>query len=204
MQSKGRTQEQRSRASRAALVAAARSLFAERGFAGVGTAEVVSATGLTRGALYHQFGDKTGLFLAVLEQLEQEITERISMVLTDTQDAGRTDPLDVLVDGAEAWLNACAAPDVQRIVLLDGPAVLGWEQWREVGRRHGLGLTMAAVQQAINAGALPAQPVAPLAHVLVGALDEAALYIACAPDPGVARIEISRVLRRLVHSLGKP
>ena len=204
MQGKGRTQEQRSRASRTALLTAARALFAERGFAGVGTAELVAAAGLTRGALYHQFGDKTALFLAVLEQIEQEITERIARVLIDTQDASPTDPLDVLAAGAEAWLDACAAPDVQRIVLLDGPAVLGWEQWRQVGQRYGLGLTMTAVQQAIAADALPAQPVAPLAHILVGALDEAALYLARAADPDAARTQINHLLRRFVHSLGKP
>ena len=203
MQRKGRTQEQRSRASRAALVGAARALFAERGFAGVGTAELVVAAGLTRGALYHQFGDKTALFLAVLEQVEQELAQRVAQVLADSQ-AADADALDVLAAGAEAWLDACAAPDVQRIVLIDGPAVLGWERWRQVAQRHGLGLAMTALQQAVAAGAIPAQPVAPLAHVLVGALDEAALYVARADDPDTARAQVSAVLRRLVHSLGPP
>ena len=196
MESKGRTQVERSYASKAALIAAARSLFAERGFADVGTGEIVAAAGLTRGALYHQFGDKQRLFVAVLEQVEQEMTDQIAAVL---QSGG--DPLQQLVDGADAWLDACADTGVQQIVLVDGPAVLGWQRWREIGQRYGLGLTRAALEHAIAAGALPAQPVAPLAHVLIGALDEAALFVSRADDPELARAQMRQVLRRLVQGL---
>ena len=196
MERKGRTQVERSQTSKAALVAAARSLFAERGFADVGTGEIVAAAGLTRGALYHQFGDKQRLFVAVLEQVEQEVTDQVAAVL---QSGG--DPLQQLVDGADAWLDACADTGVQQIVLVDGPAVLGWQRWREIGQRYGLGLTRAALEQAIAAGAIPAQPVAPLAHVLIGALDEAALFVSRAEDPELARTQMRQVLRRLVQGL---
>ena len=196
MERKSRTQVERSHASKAALVAAARALFAERGFADVGTGEIVAAAGLTRGALYHQFGDKQRLFVAVLEQVEQEVTDQVAAVL---QSGG--DPLQQLVDGADAWLDACADTGVQQIVLVDGPAVLGWQRWREIGQRYGLGLTRAALEQAIAAGAIPAQPVAPLAHVLIGALDEAALFVSRADDPGLARTQMRQVLRRLVQGL---
>ena len=197
MEGKGRTQAERSRASRAALVAAGRTLFAERGFAEVGTSEIVAAAGLTRGALYHQFGDKQQLFLAVLEQVEQEISERIATVLG----SGGRDPLQLLMDGADAWLDACADTGVQRIVLVDAPAVLGWQRWREIGQRYGLGLTQAALEQAIAAGAIPPQPVTPLAHVLIGALDEAALFVSRADDPEAARAQTRQVLHRLVQGL---
>ena len=105
MESKRRTQAERSRASRGALIAAARPLFGRRGFADVGTGEVVAAAGLTRGALYHQFEDKTALFVAVLESTEQEITQRVARVLaTSTAD----DPVQLLLAGAAAWLDAGA------------------------------------------------------------------------------------------------
>ena len=90
---------------------------------------------------------------------------------------------------------------MQQIVLVDGPAVLGWQRWREIGQRYGLGLTRAALEQAIAAGAIPAQPVAPLAHVLIGALDEAALFVSRAEDPELARTQMRQVLRRLVQGL---
>src|SRR3954466_12506687 len=109
----------RSEATRAALVAAARPLFADRGFAGVGTEEIVRAAGVTRGALYHQFRDKRELFAAVFEQLEAELAERVAAAAADAEG-----PLAARGVGSEAWLEAAVAPDVGRIVLLDGPAVL--------------------------------------------------------------------------------
>jgi hypothetical protein len=92
-------------------------------------------------------------------------------------------------------------PELHRIVLLDAPSVLGWERWREIGWRYGMGLTESVLAAAMEAGQLPRQPVRPLAHVLLGALDEAALYVARAPDRGVARAEMSDALARLVEGL---
>ena len=188
----------RSEATRAALVAAARPLFAARGFAGVGTEEIVRAAGVTRGALYHQFADKQELFAAVLEQLEAELAERVAQAAVDS---GATDPLTALRAGSEAWLEACTEPEVQRIALLDAPAVLGSERAREIGLRYGLGQVEAALQAAIEAGQLAPQPVRALAHVLIGAVDEAALYIATAEDHETARVEVGAVLDRLLSML---
>jgi AcrR family transcriptional regulator len=189
---------ERSEATRAALIAAARPLFAERGFAGVGTEEVVRAAGVTRGALYHQFADKRDLFAAVFEQVEAEVTQRTARAAVAS---GASDPLAVLRIGAVGWLEACSAPEVQRIVLLDGPAVLGWELSREIGMRYALGLIENELQAAVDAGSLEPQPVAALAHVLIGALDEAALYVATAEDQDAARAEVGAVLDRLIGSL---
>jgi len=188
----------RSEATRAALVGAARPLFAQRGFAGVGTEEIVRAAGVTRGALYHQFADKRELFAAVFEQLEAELATRTAQAAAAS---GTTDPLAALRTGADAWLDACTEPEVQRIVLLDGPAVLGWEAWREIGLRYGLGLVEGALQAAVDAGRLRPQPVRGLAHVLIGAVDEAALYVATAKDTGAARAEVGAVLDRLLAAL---
>ena len=193
---------ERSEATRAALVAAARPLFADRGYAHVGTEEIVRAAGVTRGALYHQFRDKEELFAAVVEQVEQELAQRTGVAAMAGQQPGAPDPLAELRTGAQAWLEACTEPEIQRIVLLDGPAVLGWERWREIGMRYSIGLVEAVLQAAIEVGQLPPQPVRPLAHVLMGAIDEAALYVATAPDPRAARVEVTAVLDRLLASLG--
>ena len=196
-----RTQADRTAATRTALVAAARQLFAEHGYADVGTERVAQAAGVTRGALYHQFADKADLFAAVLEAVEVDLTQRlIDVVAAMPQD----DPLAVVAAGAEAWLDASVEPEVRRIALLDGPAVLGWERWREVGMRHGFGLVTGLLGELIEAGAIPAQPIEPVAHVLIGALDEAALYVAQAADPLTARAEAGAVLRRLVIALLGP
>jgi AcrR family transcriptional regulator len=191
-------QEQRSAATRAKLVAAARALFAARGYAAVGTEEIVRAAGVTRGALYHQFRDKEQLFDAVFEEVEAETTQRIAEVALGD---GAVDPLAALRAGARAFLGVCAEPDIERIVLLDAPAVLGWERWREIGLRYGLGLVAGTLQAGIDAGAIAPQPVTPLAHVLLGALDEGALYVARAADRETARAEVEAIVDRLIDGL---
>ena len=185
-----------SEVTRAKLVRAGAKLFGKRGYADVGTEEIVRAAGVTRGALYHQFADKRELFAAVLEDTESGLIGEIARRI-----AGIEDPVDALRAGFLGWLEACSRPTVQRIVLVDAPAVLGWEQWRAIGERHGLGVTMAALKAGMDAGALAIKPVRPLAHVVVGALDEAALYVARAEDPGTARAEMDVILDRLVQSL---
>ncbi|HEX5762073.1 MAG TPA: TetR/AcrR family transcriptional regulator [Solirubrobacterales bacterium] len=193
-----RTQSERSQTTRSALIAAARRLFAERGYADVGTEEIVRTAGVTRGALYHHFADKRDLFEAVYSQLEAELTERIaSGALTANADS----PLAAMWAGAETFLDACTEPEAQQIALLDGPAVLGWARWREIGAEHGLGLIEATLRAAIDAGGIPEQPVRPLAHLLMGALDEAALLVATAEDPNRMREEAGRTLRFLIDSL---
>ncbi|MFF2021094.1 TetR/AcrR family transcriptional regulator [Streptomyces sp. NPDC058171] len=189
--------EQRSRATRSALVAAARRLFAERGYADVGTEEIVRAAGVTRGALYHQFRDKTDLFDTVVQTVEAEVTERIATQAMATA----SDPVEALRAGARAFLDAFAEPDAERILLLDAPGVLGWRRWREIGQDQGLGVITEALSAAIGTGDLVDQPVAPLAHLLLGALDEAALKVAHADDPEATRAEMAAALDRLVEGL---
>ncbi len=194
-----RTQAERSAATREALVTAGRSLFASRGFSDVGTEELVRKAAVTRGALYHHFVDKTELFAAVFEAIEAEVIGRI---VTDITSAGLTDPIAVMRLAAGAWLDACAEPDVHRIGLIDGPAVLGQARWREIGDRYGMKVTQNMLIHAIEAGRIPQQPVAPLAHVLLGALREGALYLAAAADRSRAREEVGAVIDRLIRSLG--
>ncbi|MDQ3630345.1 MAG: TetR/AcrR family transcriptional regulator [Actinomycetota bacterium] len=198
MEHKPRTQADRTAATRGALVAAARELFGTRGFADVGTEEVVRAAGVSRGALYHQFADKTELFAAVFEAVEEDLAGRIGAVVGRT---GAGDPLGALGAGVGAWLDACAQPEVQRIVLLDAPAVLGWERFRAIGLRYGVGLVESVLRAGMESGGLVTRPVRPLAHVLIGALDEAGLYVARAPDPAAARADVEATLAALVTGL---
>src|SRR4051812_38002682 len=144
---------ERSRVTRERLLAHARALFAERGYAAVGTEEIVRAAGVTRGALYHQFRDKTALFEAVVEAVEAETTEAIA-----ARAAGAEDPLQALRLGSRAFLAICADPQVERILLLDAPAVLGSERWRQVRLQHGLGLVTGVLQAGMQAGVIPPPP----------------------------------------------
>jgi AcrR family transcriptional regulator len=191
-------QAERSQATRAALIEQAQELFAQRGYAAVGTEEIVRTAGVTRGALYHHFADKRALFEAVYEEVEQGLLERIA---ADAEAAAANDPVRTLRNGMEAFLAACEDPAVQRIALIDAPAVLGWEKWREIGMRYGLGLVQGVLQAAVDAGQIEPQPVAPLAHLLLGAVDEGAMLIARAEDEGRTRAEVAAALGRLLDAL---
>jgi len=178
------------------LLAHARALFAGRGYAAVGTEEIVRAAGVTRGALYHQFRDKAALFEAVVEEVEAETTARVA------DEAVTADgPLEALRAGARAFLTICADPGVERILLLDAPAVLGWERWREIGLRHGLGLVTGVLEAGMENGTIARQPVTALAHLLIGALDEGAMLVARAEDRAAARGEVDAVIDRLIDGL---
>ena len=191
-----RTQAERRESTRAALIGAARPLFAERGYAAVGTEEIGRAAGVTRGALYHHFDGKRELLAAVYEQMEGEIASR----LAEAVEPG-TGPLETLGAGAEMFLDHCLEPEVQRIVLLDAPAVLGWERWREIGARYGLGLIEGLLKVGMEQGEIRHQPVGPMAHALLGALDEVAMFVARAEDPATARAEAGETLAGLVEAL---
>jgi AcrR family transcriptional regulator len=198
MTAKRRTQADRSAATRDGLIAAARPQFAEHGFAGVGTEAIVRAAGVTRGALYHQFADKTELFAAVVEAVEAEVMGHIDSAVAES---GLADVLELMKLGTDTWLDACSDPRISRIILVDAPAVLGWERWREIGLRYGMGMVQGILTQAMAMGRIVQQPVAPLAHVFIGALDEATLYIVRSADRATALEDVRAVLRRLIDSL---
>ncbi len=197
MNVKRRSQRERAQATRDALIAAARGLFAERGYDGVATEEIVRAAGVTRGALYHHFGGKAELLEAVYERLEAESTERVARIVLDSD---LESPLEAMRAGIEAFLDECAEPELQQIGLRDAPAVLGWDRWREIGAANGLGLIEASLTAAVEAGEIRELPVRPTAHVLLGALDEAAMLIARSADAG-ARSEVTVALVALLEGL---
>ncbi|MGX9295912.1 TetR/AcrR family transcriptional regulator [Tsukamurella paurometabola] len=193
-----RTQAERTAATRAALIAAARTLFAERGYAGVGTQAIVEAAGVTRGALYHQFGDKRGLFEAVFDAVEEET---VSSAARAVLAAGDLDPVDSMLLAVDTFLEAIAAPGITRITMIDAPAVLGWEGWRARGEKYGLAVIEGLVTRAVEQGWMAPQPVRPLAHVILGMLDESALYVTRADDRDAASAEVRAVIARFIRAL---
>jgi AcrR family transcriptional regulator len=193
-----RTQADRSAATRDALVAAARRLFAAHGFAEVPTDSIATAAGVTRGALYHQFADKMALFEAALDAVEADIAARLAAEVAAT---GASDPVEAMRQAVRAWLGMCTEQEIQRIALVDGASVLGWARWREICQRHVFGLVEAVVTQGIELGRIRARSARPIAHVLMGASDEAALYVAEAPDQELARTEMIEALGRLIDGL---
>ena len=188
--------EAEAQATRDALVQAALELFTKRGYAGVGTEEIVTRAKVTRGALYHHFTDKRDLFRAVFERVEGELMERIGARMEATDD-----PWELMLAGMRSFLDACEEPAVKQIALTDAPSVLGWQEWREIDNRHGLGLTRAALQGAVDAGVLRPIAVEPMAHLFVAALSEAAFVIAYSDHPRKARAEVEAALIQLIEGL---
>ncbi|MGC4963045.1 TetR/AcrR family transcriptional regulator [Gordonia sp. DT218] len=194
-----RTQAERTAATRSALVSAGRALFGELGYADVGTQAIVDKAGVTRGALYHQFKDKQGLFAAVYDDVEQDITAEVAVRVGDL---AITDPLAALKAGVRVFLERVTDPAIHMISLVDAPSVLGWSEWRARGEEFGFALIEGILQAAIAAGQIDDQPTRPLAHVAIGALDESALYVASAADRDAATGEVLVVLDRIVDSFG--
>ncbi len=192
-----RTQAERTASTRAALIAAGRKLFGEHGYAEVGTQAIVDEAGVTRGALYHQFKDKQGLFAAVYDQVEQDITAEVAARVGDL---AAYDPIAALKAGVRVFLERVTDPTVHMISLVDAPSVLGWTEWRARGEEFGFALIEGILHAAIAAGQIAEQPVRPIAHVAIGALDESALYVAAAADKDSATAEVVVVLDRVIDA----
>jgi AcrR family transcriptional regulator len=189
------TQAERTEATRGALVAAARGLFGARGYAAVGTEEIVAAAGVTRGALYHHFRDKRDLFRAALVATEQAFLAQVGEAITGIERPG-----EQLAAALDATLDACTDPKLARISFLDGPAVLGFEDWHAVIEESSLGLLVLMLENAMAAGELRRTPAGPLAQLLLGALNEAGTAIASGGD----RAAVGTALRALLEGLRSP
>lgn len=187
---------ERAEETREALISAARELFGQRGYASVGTEAIVRRARMTRGALYHHFQSKEDLFSAVYEAVERDLVDQIAA----TAMSG-ADPFEALRTGARAFLDACEDPAVRRIALIDAPSVLGWEQWREIGMKYGLGLVQSTLEAAIDAGLIERQPVKPLAHLLLGSIDEAGMLVARADDAGQTKREVAAAIDKYLSAL---
>lgn len=178
------------------LIDAARALFAEHGYAATSLNMITDRAQVTKGALYHHFRDKKDLFTVVFTELESELLANINAAA-----AAEPDSWQRVLGAAQAWLDGSLDQEVQQILLLDGPAVLGWETWREIDTRLSLGPMEAALRNAMRAGTIRKQAVEPLAHLLIGALNEASLAITRSSEPRTARMEVGAALAGLLEGL---
>ncbi|MCF2527765.1 TetR/AcrR family transcriptional regulator [Yinghuangia soli] len=186
---------------RDALVKAARELFAERGYAATGTEEIVARARVTRGALYHHFRDKKALFQAVMNDVAAEAAEAlVTHELRYAQDQPG-EPWDQLRHGFQSFLDVCTTGDFQRVVLIDGPAVLGPGAWDQLVDEHGHGLLAEWLRKAMANGEIDELPVAPLARLLAALISEASMFTARAEDPDAARREAGQVVDRVLQGL---
>ena len=192
------TQAERTEATRGRLIATARRLFAEKGFAATSTEEILSEAAVSRGALYHHFASKTDLFQATFEAVEDELTAR---VLDAATVGGETDPMRILEVGFDAFLDQCVNPEVQRIVMLDGPTVLGWDTWHELDERYAFGTLKTVLTLAAQTGRVEESAVEPLAHLLLGAIMQAGMVVARAEDPKAAKQAMAASFALLMSSL---
>jgi AcrR family transcriptional regulator len=186
------------RATRGQLIEVATRLFAEHGYEGTSIEAVLSAAGVSRGALYHHFAGKEALFEAVVSAVSEQVTVK----LTETVQ-GCADPLDAMRTAALAWIDLAADPVIQRVVLVDAPSVLGWDRWRAMDDGRTLGAMRVMLQAISDSGRLPAELVGPFSHMILAALDEIVLVIARAPDSEAAvaegRTAVQALLDRLLH-----
>jgi AcrR family transcriptional regulator len=181
---------------RHALVAAGRALFGTLGFAATSVDDLARHAGLTTGALYHHFASKTDLFETVFELLEAELSERSNQVARKA-----TTPLDGLKLGFDAFLDASLEPEIQRIVLVDAPAVLGIDRYHEIDEKYAHAPILGALRAAEREGSIDASDLDVLAQLLLGALMQGGMLIARAPDQHRARSAVGKSLRRLLDGL---
>jgi AcrR family transcriptional regulator len=192
------TQAERTEATRGRLITTARRLFGEKGFAATSTEEILSEAEVSRGALYHHFSSKTDLFRATFEAVEEELTAKLLEVATA---GGETDPIKILELGFNAFLDQCVNPEVQRIVMLDAPTVLGWDTWHELDERYAFGTIKSVLTVAADTGRIDAGAVDSLTHLLVGAVMQAGMVVARADDPLAAKQLLGESFARLVSTI---
>ena len=190
------TQSERREATRAAIVKAAKRLFGERGFAGTTMDHVATAAHVAKGAVYHHFKTKEALFEAVFDQVSEDLVAEVERAARSENDA-----LAAMAAGTQAYFAACATDATGQIILRDGPAVLGWERWREIDARHFGGGFPRALARAMDDGLIARQSVEPLSRLLLGAVTEAAVACSTGGDLHKTGAEYARAFRTLLEAL---
>lgn len=194
---KPRTREERSGTTIRHVLEVAEKHFAEAGYKATSTEALVREAGLTRGALYHHFGSKEGLFEAVVRSVQGRLAQAVAASTADQ------DLWAAFVAGCHAWLGAATHPAVRQILLLDAPAVLGWARWLALDAEGGGRPLREGVAELVARGELGDVPPEALTQLLNGAMNQAALWVAHAPDRGAALEDAERTLERLLEGLKK-
>ncbi len=185
-------------ATRQELVRSAITLFTDQGYAAASTAGIVAMAQVTRGALYYHFPDKESLFRAALDAVEADVYQRVRAAIPDSE----PDIAARIRTGASAFLDACLDRSVQRILLKEGPAVLGWQRWHRMDNPQCARRLLAdGIAEAIRCGVLPAQPAEPVTHLLYGALVQAGLVIAGSEDPEGTRDAMGQATETMLNSM---
>ena len=189
------------RATRGQLIEVATRLFAEHGYEGTSIEAVLSAAGVSRGALYHHFAGTEALFEAVVSAVSDQVTTELAEVIRDC-----ADPVDAMRTAALAWISLAADPVLQRVVLVDAPSVLGWDRWRAMDDGRTLGALRAMLQAVSDSdgGRLPSELVGPFSHMILAALDEIVLVVARSPDSAAAVAEGRMAVKALLDRLLRP
>ena len=190
------TQAERREKTQTAIIKAAKRIFGERGFAAATMDDIAAGARVAKGAVYHHFPTKEALFEAVFDQVSRELVADLDRISRAEKDA-----LAAMAAGTQGYFAACSKGATGQIILRDGPAVLGWERWREIDARHFGGKFPRALTAAMDAGLIARQPIEPLARLLLGAVTEAAVAVSAGPDIGKAGTDYARAFRSLLDAL---
>jgi AcrR family transcriptional regulator len=190
------TQAERRAATIESILKAGRLLFGERGFAATTIDDIAEQAGVAKGAVYHHFATKEAVFAAVFDQVSRALVQEIDRAVRTEKDV-----LAAMVAGTQHYFAACAKGPTGQIILRDGPAVLGWERWREIDAQHFGGKIPRAIAAAMDAGLIARQSVEPLARLLLGAVTEAAVACAGRTDVLKAGNEYTRAFKSLLEAL---
>ncbi|MDQ3405662.1 MAG: TetR/AcrR family transcriptional regulator [Actinomycetota bacterium] len=185
-----------SESTRRALVDSAVELFTKRGYAATSLDAIAKRARVTKGALYHHFSGKQALFEAAFQSVEGTVMARLGEVV-----AGPGDAWDRAVSGLQGYIKVCLEPSYQRIVVHEGPVVMGWERWREAEEHFSYGLVRTALESLIEAGEIDELPVEVTARILFGALSTGAAIIAGSSDPKKASAEVSTTITRVLEGM---
>ncbi|ONI81639.1 TetR family transcriptional regulator [Actinosynnema sp. ALI-1.44] len=191
-----RTKQQQREETVQALSATARRLFAAHGYGNVGLETIAQAVGVSKGALYHHFSSKADLFRHVLADVQHDVGEQVARAAD-----AETDPWQGLLAGCRAFLSAATDPEVQRIMLVDGPAVIGWQDWRALDKESSARHLAEALTALVTDGIIADKPVEPMARLLSGAMNEAAVWLAHSPDPATDLAATMAALEPMIESL---
>jgi AcrR family transcriptional regulator len=196
------TRGDRAEATRKDLIESAHRLFGSRGYANVSLNEVVDASGVTKGALYHHFpGGKKDLMEAVYAQVEADFSQMLTDEILPTLGEGDIDPLDVMEQAIGVTLDASLDPELQQIVLIDAPSVLGWKRWREIADEHSLGLVKGLLSAGSQSGSMRPLPTDTLANLLMAALSQSMLMVGQAENKAAAKEEATETMKALIDGL---